>query len=76
LWWEHPFDPKFIRHLKRLKMPTMIVWGEEDKIVPVQQTEMWQKHIPHAEVRVFKGAGHIVHLDKPEAVGVIGQFLT
>ena len=75
LWWEHPFDPKFIRHLKRLKMPTMIVWGEEDKIVPVQQTALWQQHIPHADIRVFKGAGHIVHLDKPEAVDVIGDFL-
>lgn len=75
LWWEHPFDPKFIRHLKRLKMPTMIVWGEEDKIVPVQQTALWQQHIPHADIRVFKGAGHIVHLDNPEAVDVIGDFL-
>jgi len=75
LWWEHPFDPKFIRHLKRLKMPTMIVWGEEDKIVPVQQTALWQQHIPHADIRVFKGAGHIVHLDNPEALDVIGDFL-
>jgi pimeloyl-ACP methyl ester carboxylesterase len=75
LWWEHPFDPKFIRHLKRLNMPTMIVWGDQDKIVPVQQTARWQLHIPHADIRVFKGAGHLVHLEKPESVDIIGEFL-
>ena len=75
LWWEHPFDPKFIRHLKRVKMPTMIIWGDEDKIVPVQQTALWQQHIPHAEIRVFNGAGHLVHLEKPETVDAIGNFL-
>jgi pimeloyl-ACP methyl ester carboxylesterase len=75
LLWEHPFDPKFLRHLKRVKMPTMILWGDEDKITPVQQTTLWQQHIPHADIRVFKGAGHLVHLEKPEAVDAIGEFL-
>jgi pimeloyl-ACP methyl ester carboxylesterase len=75
LWWEHPFDPKFIRHLKRLKMPTMILWGNEDKIVPVQQTELWKQYIPQADIRVLTGAGHLVHLEKPEALDIIGDFL-
>ena len=35
LLWEHPGDPKFMRYLHRIKMPTMIVWGDEDKIIPV-----------------------------------------
>jgi len=75
LWWEHPFDPKFMRHLKRVTMPTMILWGDEDKLTPVGLTPMWQRHIPHADIRVFKGAGHLVHLEKPEAVAAIGAFL-
>lgn len=75
LWWEHPFDPKFMRHLKRVKMPTMILWGNEDKITPVELTPMWQQHIPQADIRIIKGAGHLVHLEKPEAVAAIGAFL-
>ena len=35
LLWEHPGDPKFMRYLHRIKMPTLIVWGDEDKIIPV-----------------------------------------
>ena len=75
LFWEHPTDPKFPRHLHRLKMPTLIVWGEEDKLIPVQQAQAWRKLILNAEVMVVKGAGHIVQRDKPETVEAIGRFL-
>lgn len=76
LLWEHPGDPKFMRHLHRVTMPTLIVWGDEDKIIPVQQAEGWRKLIPNAEVKVFKGAGHLVHLEKPEAVEALAKFLS
>jgi pimeloyl-ACP methyl ester carboxylesterase len=75
LFWERPASPKFMRHLHRIKMPTLIVWGDEDKLVPVQHTETWQKLVPHADIKVYKGAGHLVHLEKPEAADAIARFL-
>ena len=56
-------------------MPTLIVWGDEDKLIPVQQAQTWKKLIPNSEVMIVKGAGHIVHLDKPETVDAIARFL-
>jgi pimeloyl-ACP methyl ester carboxylesterase len=75
LFWEHPTDPKFPRHLHRVTMPTLIVWGDEDKLIPVAQAQAWRKLVPNSEVMVVKGAGHIVQLDKPETVDSIGKFL-
>jgi pimeloyl-ACP methyl ester carboxylesterase len=75
LFWERPTDPKFMRYLHRIKMPTLIVWGAEDKIIPVQQTDTWRKLVPHADIRIFEGAGHLVHLEKPEAADAIAKFL-
>ncbi len=75
LFWEHPGDPKFARYLHRIKVPTTIVWGEEDKIIPVQQADTWRKFLPNADIKIFKGAGHLVHLEKPEAVDAIAKFL-
>jgi len=75
LFWEHPTDPKFPRYLHRIKMPTLIVWGDEDRLIPVQQAQSWRQLIPNSEVMVVKGAGHIVQLDKPEVVEAIGRFL-
>ena len=76
LLWEHPADPKFMRYLHRIKMPTLILWGDEDKIIPVQQTETWRKFLPQADIKVYRGAGHLVHLEKPEAVNAIAAFLS
>ena len=76
LLWERPGDPKFMRYLHRISMPTMIVWGDEDKVIPVQQTETWRKFIPNADIRIFKGAGHLVHLERREAVEAVGRFLS
>ena len=32
LLWEHPYDLKLSRHLHRLTMPTLLVWGEDDRL--------------------------------------------
>ena len=75
LLWERPGDPKFMRYLHRIKMPTMIVWGDEDKIIPAGQAETWRRFIPNADIRIFRGAGHLVHLERREAVDALGSFL-
>jgi pimeloyl-ACP methyl ester carboxylesterase len=75
LLWEHPGDPKFMRYLHRIKVPTMIVWGDEDKIIPVGQAETWRKFIPNADIKVYRGAGHLVHLEARVAVDALGWFL-
>jgi pimeloyl-ACP methyl ester carboxylesterase len=76
LFWEHPTDPKFPRYLHRVKMPTLIVWGDEDRVIPVQQAQEWRKLIPNSEIMIVKGAGHIVQSDKPEVVEAIARFLS
>lgn len=76
LFWEHPGDPKFMRYLHRIRVPTQIIWGEEDKIIPAQQAETWRKFIPNADIQVFKGAGHLVHLERPEAVDAVARFMS
>jgi pimeloyl-ACP methyl ester carboxylesterase len=75
LQWEHPRDRKLARYLHRLKMPTLILWGGEDKIVPVQQAEAWKRYLPHARIQIYPEAGHLVHLERPEVVGEVGGFL-
>ena len=74
LLWEKPLDQKFKRYLHRIKAPTLIVWGDEDKIVPYQQAELWKKALPNAKVQIFKGAGHLVLDEKPEAASAVIAF--
>jgi len=76
LLWEHPWDAKLPRYLHRLTLPTLLVWGEDDRMVPVQQADEWRRLIPKAELQVFKGAGHLVLDEKREAVEAVQRFLS
>jgi pimeloyl-ACP methyl ester carboxylesterase len=57
-------------------MPTLILWGAQDKLIPVGQADAWAKFIPGAKVRVLQNCGHLVLAEKPEAVKEITDFLT
>lgn len=74
LLWDRGFDPKLRTWLHRLTMPTMLVWGEEDRIIPAAQAEHWAKLIPGAEVRKFPKAGHLVLDESADAVAAVAGF--
>jgi pimeloyl-ACP methyl ester carboxylesterase len=67
--------PWLPRWLHRVNMPTLIAWGDKDRILPAGQAEAWKKLIPHAQVRIFPGAGHLVADEKPECASAIADFL-
>jgi pimeloyl-ACP methyl ester carboxylesterase len=75
LLWEHPYDQKLSRYLHRLTMPTLLVWGEDDRLIPAAQAEIWRSFIPKADIQIFKGAGHLVLDEKREAVDAVQRFL-
>jgi pimeloyl-ACP methyl ester carboxylesterase len=45
--------------LPELKMPLLIVWGAEDRIIPLSQGETMHRLVPRAELDVFPGCGHM-----------------
>lgn len=63
-------------YAKNVKVPVLLVWGENDKVVPVSDMKKIVKIIPHATFSVVKDAGHKLPYEKPEAfVKAIRQFL-
>jgi pimeloyl-ACP methyl ester carboxylesterase len=47
-------------------LPTMIVWGDEDDIIPVTHAYEAHEAIPHSRLEIFTGAGHFVHVQEPQ----------
>lgn len=45
--------------LPQLKMPVLLVWGAEDKIIPLSQGEAMHRLAPQSELDVFAGCGHL-----------------
>jgi pimeloyl-ACP methyl ester carboxylesterase len=74
--WERSCDPKLDRWLKHVSVPTLILWGEQDKILPVQQAQCWADRLGSgAEIAIFNGVGHLVFLESPRAVKRVASFL-
>jgi pimeloyl-ACP methyl ester carboxylesterase len=48
---------------KTLTMPTLIVWGDSDTIIPLKEGEYLQSLIPNSELVVLKAVNHIPHLE-------------
>jgi pimeloyl-ACP methyl ester carboxylesterase len=76
LLWERPWDRKLPRLLGRLKMPTLLLWGADDRLVPAAQASTWKSFIRDAEVSIVKGAGHLVLDESDAAVETVERFLS
>jgi pimeloyl-ACP methyl ester carboxylesterase len=62
--------------LDQVLVPAKILVGDEDKMTPIRFSEELAKGIINAEMEVINGAGHMLPLEKPEAVaGSIKSFL-
>jgi pimeloyl-ACP methyl ester carboxylesterase len=55
----------FTDRLEEIQVPTLIVWGRNDRIVPPNDAFGWIKHLPEAELEVFDRTGHLPQLERP-----------
>lgn len=63
-------------YAKNIKVPVLLVWGENDRVVPVSDMKKIVKIIPHATFSVVKEAGHKLPYEKPvEFFKAIRPFL-
>lgn len=49
-----------------LPIPTLIVWGSRDRMIPAWHAISAERSIPDCRVELFEGAGHFPHLDEPD----------
>lgn len=58
-------DPTLPERVAGLGLPVTVVWGEDDRIIPVSHARAWTAALPHAELAVVPGAGHLPHVEQP-----------
>jgi len=52
--------------LERLRMPTLVIHGTDDRILPVANGRMIAELIPGARLEIFDGVGHMFFWERPE----------
>jgi pimeloyl-ACP methyl ester carboxylesterase len=67
-WRPYMYYPGLVHLLHRLKrLPTLILWGQQDAIVPLSVGEAYQAAIPGAQLVVFDNCGHHPELEQTDA---------
>ena len=75
-WKPYMYDPRLPALLGRTRCPTRIVWGREDRIVPLECGELFQQAIPGSDLVVIDNCGHAPQIEKPgEFVAAALDFL-
>lgn len=70
-------DLKLVRRLHRITCPTLLVWGERDRLIAPSYAERFAAGIVGAtRIERVPGAGHLVQVDRPaETAALIADFL-
>ena len=57
--------------------PTMLIWGERDRIVPSAHVEAAKRELPATRIEMFSRSGHFPHLDEPDRFAqVLADFMS
>jgi pimeloyl-ACP methyl ester carboxylesterase len=76
IWQPRAYDPHLAKWLHRIDVPTLLVWGANDRLSPPAYAQAYQRLIPRAELVVIEDCGHMPHVEEPEGfVAALEGFL-
>jgi pimeloyl-ACP methyl ester carboxylesterase len=76
-WNPYFHNPKLPGRLRRIRAPTLVIWGEEDRLIPLAHGRAYAAGIPGARLEVIAGCGHMPIVEAvPALVERIVAFLT
>jgi pimeloyl-ACP methyl ester carboxylesterase len=66
----------YVKRLPEIAIPTLILHGEDDRLLPVPIAERAHRLIPNSRLEIIRDCGHLAPLEQPEAVnGALCEFL-
>jgi pimeloyl-ACP methyl ester carboxylesterase len=65
-WQPYWHNPKLPGRLHRITIPTLILWGADDRFTPPSHAKAFAERIPQAVMSTITGAGHLPHLEQPD----------
>ena len=59
--------------LNKITVPTLIVWGDSDKIIHISSVQIFKKNIKNSQSAIIKECGHVPMMEKPQETASIYQ---
>lgn len=62
--------------IKAIRAPTLILWGDQDKLIPVEHARFFERDLPNDQLIIYEGVDHMPQLEIPErSVNDVRAFL-
>jgi pimeloyl-ACP methyl ester carboxylesterase len=73
--WPIP-DKGLKKRIHRVTAPTLLIWGKEDRLVPLVYADEFTRRIPGSRLQTVDGAGHAPQVEQPERVArMVREFI-
>jgi len=66
-WSPYLYNPKLHLRLHRIKVPTVLLWGEQDRLAPLDYARSFVAGLGQARLETLDACGHRIYVDCPEA---------
>lgn len=67
-WKPYMYSQTLPHLLGSVRVPALVVWGDNDKVVPQSASERYLSALPNAKLEIVKACGHCVDMEQPEAL--------
>jgi pimeloyl-ACP methyl ester carboxylesterase len=66
-----------MNNLYKIMQPTLIIWGEKDRVLPLQHAYRGKEKLPNAKLKIMEGCGHIPFFERSEEFNrLVLEFLS
>ena len=64
-------EPDYGQRLGEVMVPTLIIWGAEDHVIPSDNARTFHEMIPHSELQIFDAVGHLAMEEAPQRTAAV-----
>ncbi|MEJ2585481.1 MAG: alpha/beta hydrolase [Robiginitalea sp.] len=61
-----PLDTSLVRKIKTIEQPTLILWGDQDGLIPLESAYRFHRDLPNDTLVILKNSGHVPMEENPE----------
>lgn len=61
-----PYDPNRVQALKTIRQPTLVLWGAEDRLIPLASAHRFHRDLPNDTLVILQHSGHVPMEESPE----------
>jgi pimeloyl-ACP methyl ester carboxylesterase len=75
-WKPYMYSQTLPHLLRSVRAPALVVWGDDDKVVPQSAAKRYLEALPNAKLQIVKSSGHCVDMEQPEALAkLVTEFI-